>query len=504
MRTVSSLGVPGTWVPSVHANCPHNEVAAILKRSLAPLPVQVFEPLGVGVLHAFADMRHLARKYVDGSWGYLQTALSYNGRLQRRYVEAARSLRVDGPLTKEDWYLRPFLKAEKFNGAAKVAKPRLIYPRSPRYNLALATRLKPFEHWLWGRLTARTFSTGGVGRVVAKGLNPVERANLIRRKMLNLDDCVVVEADGAAFEAHVGPYQLKEEHSVYLQAFPGDRGLRKLLRAQRRLEGTLPCGAKFSRDGGRASGDFNTGMGNSLVMLAVVVGVLSAHKVPYDLLVDGDNALVFLRGVDSSRVMRTFASDVLSCSGQEVTLERPVRVLEEVRFGRSAPVFAGGSWRMVRDYRSVLSGALSSHRWLREPGFVPEWIRGVASCELSLARGVPVLQSWALGLQREWGGPEGVRAHPHTDLLYKGAWFAAGEESLAVSLEARLSFERAFGLTPEAQVWLERALEAPANLGRLAWTRVALLTFDHNEAPPGVIEAYKDCPDMDAWLVGNQ
>jgi len=357
--------------------------------------------------------------------------------------------------------------------------------------LELATRLKPFEHWLWGRLTARTFSTGGVGRVVAKGLNAVERAGLIKRKMENLDRCVVVEADGAAFEAHVGRAQLIEEHRVYEAAFPGDKGLRRLLGAQLVLEGKLQCGAKFSREGGRASGDFNTGMGNSLIMLVVVVAVLRRHNVPFDLLVDGDNALVFLRGGDYSRVMDVFAADVLGCSGHEVTLERPVSVLEEVRFGSSAPVFSGGCYRMVRDFRAVLSGALSSYKWLREPGFIREWVRGVAAAELSLARGVPVLQTWALELQRQWGGPEGVRVHPHTDLLFKGAWLARSSEQLEVTLEARLSFERAFGVAPDVQLGYERAFES-GSWSADSFQRVLLSSFDLDQVPPGFAETFVD------------
>lgn len=492
MRGCMSTGLPGVWRPSVHSPCPHNELAALLQRSLGPIPVRVFERVSPATRAAFGRLRNLARLYADSSWSYLETAQSYNGSLRRRYVEAERSLRVEGPIGRRDWYLRPFLKAEKFNAVAKVAKPRLIYPRSPRYNLALASRLKPFEHWLWGRLSAWVFRTGGVGRIVAKGLNPVARANLIRKKMANLDDCVVCEIDGKAFEAHVGRDQLLEEQSVYRAAFPGDQGLVRLLAAQLTLEGTLPCGAKFSREGGRASGDFNTGMGNTIVMCCVVVGAMRSFGVPYDLLVDGDNALIFVPGQHSERVVKGIARRVFEESGHEVTLESPTRVLEEVRFGRSAPVWSGGCWRMVRDWTSVLSGALCSHRWLKEPTFAREWVRGVAGCELSLARGVPVLQAWALELSRQWGGPEGVRLHPHADLLYQGAWLASRDDRLEVTLEARLSFERAFGVTPDAQVKMERGFRGQLGFDLRNWTAVCPPTFDQDGLPPGFVEPYAD------------
>lgn len=504
MRSCGSLGLPGTWRPFVHSPCPHNEIAALLTRSLGPVPARVFEPLDPSVLREFRILQRLTARYAGDTWDYLRTACSYQGALRRRYLEAERSLRVDGPVVAADWKLRVFLKAEKFNAVAKKVKPRLIFPRSPRYNLALATRLKPLEHWLWGRLCAKVVACPGVGRVVAKGLSPAERARLIRRKMSNLDDCRVFEADAKSFEAHVGPGWLSEEHRVYGRAFPGDRELRRLLSAQLTLKGKLSCGARFERPGGRASGDFNTGMGNSLHMLVVVLAVLRRYKVPFDVLVDGDNALVFLRARDIGAVVPTFAQHALDLTGHELSLESAVGLLEEVRFGQCAPLdLGGGKLTMVREFVKVQSHALASHRWLRDPSFAREWVRGVAACELSLAIGVPVLQAWALRLVDLYGGPEGVRMHPHADLIYQGAWAAKAAEAEPVSPEARLSFERAFGVTPDAQ------LEMEARMGKLeavdfhgGWLRVEMPSFDLWPAPPGFTEACLDGRSGDAgpWI----
>lgn len=492
MRSACTPWTEGMWVPAVHANCPHNELAAFVKRVLAPLPDTVFKPVGPCVRAVFRDMARMAARSGVQRWSYLQTAESYSGRLRKRYLEAERSLRVDGRLTSDDSYLRPFLKAEKFNAAAKMAKPRLIYPRSPRYNLALASRLKPLEHWLWGYLTAPKVLGCGEGRVVAKGLNGVQRANLIVRKFKARDNCVALEVDGKAFEAHVGPYQIELEHGIYKAAFPGDRGLQYLLSRQLRLEGKLESGIEFSRWGARASGDYNTGMGNTLVMLAVVAGVLKKLAPGrFDILVDGDNAVLFLDHSVHQRVLSVFGSAVLRESGHEVTLERPTSCIEEIRFGQSAPVYLGPilGWRMVRDPRKVMSQALSSHRWLREERFAREWIRGVAACELSLALGVPVLQAWALKLQAEWGGPEGVRAHPHTDYFYQGAHFATGKEAVEVHKEARDSFERAFGLGADAQHALEKA---DWTAGLTNWQRLDLECFSDDAYPPGLVDFYLD------------
>lgn len=484
MWTACVTGIRGTFVPVVHRSCPHNEVAALALRVLAPLPPEVMGPLGGASLAVWRELRLFCRRYGGVAWGHRETAESYSGALGRRYAEAARSLREEGLSGFQDSYLRAFLKAEKNRQPQKLAKPRLIFPRSPRFNLEVASRLKPFEHWLWGRLVGRVLGVGVEStRLVAKGLTPRQRANLIVRKFRSLPDCVCFEVDGRAFEAHVGPAQLEQEHAVYRSAFPGDRRLATLLRAQENMSGVLSCGAKFTRPGGRASGDFNTGMGNSLVFLVEVVAALRGFGCVFDVLVDGDNCLIFLRGADSAGVVRDFAARVLASSGHEVVLERPTNVLECIRFGGSAPVFLGPrlGWSMVREWERVISGAFSSHRYLSEPKYAREWMTGVAMCELSIARGVPVLQAWALWALRRLGHTRRVRADPFVDYFVRGAWLAGEDAAVGVSAEARLSFERAYGLTPEEQCALEDSFASMSIMGS-PWARLSCTVFSEWEA----------------------
>jgi hypothetical protein len=280
--------------------------------------------------------------------------------------------------------------------------------------------------------------------------------------MRSISDCVVFEVDGKAFEAHQDVWQLVQEHSVYRAAYPGDSGLMRVLGKQLRNAGVTSCGAFFSREGGRASGDFNTGMGNSLIMLAVVSGTMRELRVPvYDSLVDGDNALLFLPARDCPRVVQRFSETAQRLSGHEMVLERPVDYLEGVRFGQSAPVRLSSGLTMVRDWRKVLSTGTSSHAHLREPRFAREWLLGVALCELHLAREVPILGVWAESLRRctDDGGP--VRLDPHRDYQILGVPLDEVRSSrfVAATDVSRLSFSRAFGVTPEDQLSIEKCLE---------------------------------------------
>jgi hypothetical protein len=285
---------------------------------------------------------------------------------------------------------------------------------------------------------------------------------LIVKKFKSLDECVVFEVDGSAFEAHVDVWQLEQEHSVYAAAYSDDPELARLLARQRVNEGVTPGGVRFSRAGGRASGDFNTGMGNTLIMSVVVVAVLKHLKVPFDILVDGDNALVFMRLCDSSRVMSCFAPLALEFSGHEMVLERPVRHIEGIRFGQCAPVeVAPGVYTMVRDWRKVISQMTSSHAHMEQPRFVPRYLRGVAFCELSLNAGLPIVQNLARRLVHLTEGSRAVGEHFYRDYQAMGvevdsAWKAKFKEPTP---RTRESYCRAYGLDPQAQIEVERALD---------------------------------------------
>jgi len=457
MATAWVPQVEGVWVPRTHAVTWRNEAVSLLKRSLGPTPG--FED-NAAVLAGFALLRCLARNWGGGRWSLSETALSYRGSMRRRYLEAESSLLSD-PVGPGDAFLRGFLKAEKWK-PDKLSKPRMIFPRDPRYNLEVASRLKPFEHWLWGRL--RGFCSRGVkpSRDCAKGLGPEQRANLIRRKMSQIPGCVVFEVDGKAFEAHVTRWQLEQEHSVYVSAFPGDRGLQRLLSWQLSNRGVTSCGVRFEREGGRASGDFNTGMGNSLVMMSVVRAVLRRLTPVFDSLTDGDNSLVFLPPAVVPLVFESFHNEAVRLSGHEMTLERPTSVLEEVRFGQSAPLNLGdGSYRMVRSWDKVLSQGTSSHIWLREPSFAREWLRGVGTCEAFLGSGVPIVWAWSNAVLRCSGHSGPVRVHPFGDYAFLGADLAVlpvGREAAEPTAECRLSFQRAFGVPVDAQLEIERVL----------------------------------------------
>lgn len=485
MYTAWSPDVEGLWVPHVHANCDHNLLLALTTRSLGSTPDPDESGWAV-VRRSFKRVSRVARRYGGSRWSLEQTAESYTGALGRKYTAALASLMEESTISSRDLLLTCFLKAEKCSHQAKIPKPRVIFPRGPRYNLMLASWLKPFEHWLWGNL--KSVGNRGVRktRVVAKGLSPEQRANLIIRKFNQFRSCLVFEVDGKAFEAHLLQKHLEYEQGIYLAAYGSDPALARLLSAQLKLVGVAGNGLRFEREGGRASGDFNTGMGNTLCMVSFIDAIMRGFKVRYDSLCDGDNALIFLEAADAPRVIGDFARVAVSLTGQEMVLEKPVRSIEGIRFGQSAPVFDGVRWRMVRDWRKVLSQGTSSHQHLHDLRFAPAFLAGVARCEHHLGAGLPILGTWSKMLW-DWavGYGRGVAPHCYRDYQALGVPVERITDpvDVEVSDEARWSFERAFGVTPDAQQLIEASLRPPD-----------LRAWEPLETVPAVPMELRGCP----------
>nr|QKW91258.1 replication associated protein [Sclerotinia sclerotiorum umbra-like virus 2] len=458
--------VDGLWAAGVHANCVHNEEAALKMRTLGPTPD---EPVNPDFELTFKRLGRLLVKLQVERMTLEEVVASYTGRLRRRYQEAFESLVEEPELGKYDRRLSAFLKAEKFNPLHKRSKPRMIMCRSPRFNLKLASYLKPVEHALWRRWK---FGMGGVTptRVVGKGLNGPRRAAILKEKMDSVGDCVVFEIDGKAFEAHVSLLQIDLEHSVYKAVFRKDKELNDLLNTQRKLIGKTVGGIRYEREGCRASGDFNTGLGNTLIMgsaveagLRLAVTELGMFKATY--LADGDNALLFVDRTVAERLRTNFARYISSVCGHEMTVEKPVDVLEHITFGQCKPCFNGKEYVMVRHPLKTLSYAFSGYRHYDQPKFTGPLLKAVCQAELSLSRGIPLLEAYfakalaKLASYRDLKDPtsflEERLKYGHHSIPFKAGehyWYKGCTEA------ARSSFAESWGICVEEQLLLEEQL----------------------------------------------
>jgi hypothetical protein len=378
-------------------------------------------------------------------------------RLRVRYEQAKQSLEREGLCRRKDSNVKAFVKGEKLS-RYKISKPRVIMGRDPRYNLELASYLKPVEHAIYGELRGfgKQFLTHT--RLVAKGLGLKERANLIRKKMSSRAGIVAMEIDGKSFESHFCREVLMEEHRVYTDLCPSAR-LKQLLAWQLSFKGKSD-GVRFKAAGVRASGDFNTGMGNSLVMTGLVLATARCVGKRFDFLVDGDNAVLFVIKEDLD-LWRDMINPTCVMMGFEMVLERPVGSLEEVVFGQSKPFLGPEGWTMVRDPFKVISHAACGYQHYGEMVGGLRVLKSVAYCEAVLNRGVPVLQAMAHALLRATEKVLFSKAEPeswdHKVQVARGYNWAQARWA-PVTAEARSGFEKSWGVSMDAQLVMEAVL----------------------------------------------
>lgn len=385
-----------------------------------------------------------------------QFPLLYVGRRRTVYEAAVLSLSTQA-VSRRDAMIKAFVKAEKVLGALfKDPAPRLIQPRDPRYNVELGVFLKTLEKKVYAAI-ARVF-----GEVtVLKGYNAFQTGAIIANKWSKFRRPVGVGLDASRFDQHVSLEALRWEHGIYLSCFKGgDRHvLNRLLQWQcmNRGRAYVPDGIiKYRTEGCRMSGDMNTAMGNCLLMCAMVHAYLESCGVMASLCNNGDDCLLICEQDDLDQLvgggrLESWFSEM----GFTMKVEEPVFELEACEFCQAKPVQVDGDYVMCRDIRKALAKDTHSVLPLSQGKVAYGYCTSIADCGLALCSGMPVFQEFYLMLRRLG---KGVRLGPHPGLESGFLNLSKGmvEKPREVSPATRFSFWKAYNVTPDEQVCLER------------------------------------------------
>ena len=422
---------------------------------------------------------------------------AYVGLKRKRYEDALARLEAFG-LSKRHARLVAFIKFEK---QALDKAPRVINPRSAEYNVELGRFLKfaeePFFHAIdemWG------------GKTVVKGVDPEGAASALRTKWEHFADPVAIGLDAKKFDMHVSRAALRYEHCFYIacyrrctmkeamEFYDVDAGvgasgtverLRWLLKQQldnagkaRFQDGIL----RFRMNGTRSSGDLNTSLGNCILMCSLIHAYASRLGLRVALANNGDDCVVVLDRGDEVR-FRSEIAPFFGGHGFRMEVEPTVDVFEQISFCQSQPVCVNGVWRMVRNPLTTIQKAAMCLVPVQTNKALRKWLMAVGMCEGVLGAGVPVLQAWSRVYRRS-GLRVGMkfrrRIFHHS--LRSRMTFERTVVVETVEPSTRVSFYRAFGVTPEQQI----ALENYYNDLRLSCRVQGVLTHGEAMAKPGV------------------
>lgn len=408
------------------------------------------DQLGFGRLD---DVKEKLKKMVRYStpMSYQQFADSYQGRKRTIYTNAMNSV-LTTPICRRDSYIKAFVKCEKYNFTAKKDPvPRVIQPRDPRYGISVGRYVKPIEKRIY-KMIDKLWQ----GSTIMKGLNMTQRGKVILGHWDSFDNPVAVGLDASRFDQHVSEKALEWEHSIYEMFYPGNDELKKLLRWQRANQGSGRCEdgkLHYKIRGKRMSGDMNTALGNCLLMSSMVYAYCDHVGVRAKLVNDGDDCVVFMEKHDLNRFQQN-VDEYFTALGFTMVSESPVDVIEQVVFCQAQPVFDGSAYIMVRDPRVAISKDATIITDIPNNKVFKRWCSAVGQGGISMTGGIPVWQEFYSLLYRYSGG-----ARPLDHLSMQAGVRIMGRgmdrKSTNISELARVSFYRAFGVIPEAQVAIE-------------------------------------------------
>jgi hypothetical protein len=376
---------------------------------------------------------------------------SYQGRKRTRYQNALELNRLYG-FSDKSAIIRCFVKHEKYLFTnLKPVIPRLIQPRDDRYLVETGRFIKPIE-----KLIYKGINTIYRSVVVCKGMNMLDRGNLLWSKWSRFKRPVAVGLDASKFDRHVSNAALEWEHSIYQRFYPGNTFLKRLLKLQRCNEGygNTPDGfLHYVTEHNRASGDSNTSCGNVLIMCGLFWEYVLTHVFDMEFVNDGDDCVVILEEDDLYKLseIQSWFKD----AGFPLVTEDPVRIFEKIEFCQAQPVSNGdGGYTMVRNVHKVVGKDAVALKPLDNQKIKKMWMAAVGDGGLCLSSGIPVMQEYYGMFKRNSDGAKALRDPTMEDsLLYKGLGMEF--QYRPPTPESRLSFWLAFDITPTEQLCLE-------------------------------------------------
>lgn len=430
------------------SRCLSNMVRAVTERVFLTSKFEVVPVAKPGIFKTLAWISNgvalnVGRCYPSSRLKFCQ---AYVGSKRLRYFRALQTFDASPIITCADSIVKMFVKVEKINLSIKSdPAPRLISPRSDRYHIELGRYLKFIEHRIYDAIGKMCGGT-----TIAKGLNALSRGKLIHYKWRKFVNPVAVGLDAARFDQHCGVEALTFEHSLYRRLFPGDELLSFLLDLQLQTTaiGYAQDGkVRFTKSGGRCSGDINTSLGNCFISSALLLQYCLEIGIPPVFINDGDDSVLFCE--QSELHLLDGLSDWFVRYGYTMKIETPVTEIEHVEFCQCKPVKNNdGVYTMVRNIRKALEQDLVSNKVKTQDEALAH-CAAIRDAGLALNSGIPVMQAFY----------ESLPTHAKKASLpeYGFTHMVRGMEPkvLPITDESRVSFYKAFNITPGSQLILE-------------------------------------------------
>lgn len=411
-----------------HSTCSCNELVALNNRHLVDRTYIKFDKKYFTTMF---NRYRFGNKTLEPC-SYKEIVNHYSGAKRKSYLSAMKELNEEG-IHRKDTRVRMFVKMEKMMEDKVCSKaPRAIQFRSTKYNLAIGVYLHPFEQWFYtmpGDGPTRT-------RVVSKGLNPLQIALLLNDKMSVFRSPIFLSCDHSKFDSTIRKEHLKAEHSIYVRSY-GSKYLARLLHYQLTNFGRTRHGHRYVVGGTRMSGDFNTGLGNSMINYIVLRSFVGDLK--HEIMLDGDDSIVIVEQEDVHHLDRLHF--------ERMGFETKIDYTDDIRYAEycQSRYVASDPPIMCRNPCRALSHAAVCLRKY-EPSAYYDWFCSVVDCLYWTNPGMPFYTM--------------MKTHTIENFKILDEDYARkmqGVERIVLPVD-RQAFSDTWGISPHIQVHMEQQL----------------------------------------------
>jgi hypothetical protein len=196
------------------------------------------------------------------------------------------------------------------------------------------------------------------------------------------------------------------------------------------------------------SGDMNTGLGNCLIMCALIWSYFS-KRCRMELINNGDDCVVFLEQDDLHHMDNLPAW--FHQMGYTMKVEPTVYDLEKVEFCQTQPVYDGNAYRMVRNPKVCLTKDLISVKNLETESAWKYQCQAISDCGMAAYGDMPIFCEFYKMLNQD----HEVSRSDHLSTGFEFLSSGLNNANKEVTDEARFSFWKAFDITPDMQTDLE-------------------------------------------------
>jgi len=372
----------------------------------------------------------------------------YRGRWFMRYNKARLELQKR-PLSRKDFYNDCFVKADKEECIKKAA--RLI-----QYMKATgALEMGRFTHAVEGEIykTKDRFGT----KIFGKGCNLHELADDFRKKISFFHDPVYILLDATNFDAHVSMELTAAMTEFYVRLVKNPKHaqlVRWLWNHVLVSFGFSKLGLRYKTRGTVFSGRMDTGLFDGMTTFAMLSAYMRDSGITkYSLSVNGDDSVTIIERADFGNLLKM---DYFLNFGFVMKFEW-TDDFSKMDYCQTRPVETYYGWMMARGPERMLRRSGWSVKFFGKK-FYKSYIKSLGLGEMAINYACPIGYKLGKLMYNAGGGAKLLPVDRKSYISYTKQKYWQVIDNPTISMPTRLSYQAAWGITPEEQIRIEKEL----------------------------------------------